>query len=309
MNKKIITALVALSIVIPTTAYADLNNNSNPTIAILDTGLDMSLPEFKDKVVYEVCITEWAGCPNNKNYMEGPGSSVIPSKFISSGGLDHGTQMVSAAIQTNPNVRIVFVRIIGTSPNGSPQLNVTESTFTNALNWVLNNKDKFNIQAISLAQVNYSPLPGANYCRNTPSTQNLIKSLSVSGIPFFAAAGNNQDYKRISWPACISDTVAIGATMDGDVIYTKGNADPNLLDFYALGSMRLKTVGNKDVNVVGTSIATQVAAVVWASYKFKNQSMSYQDIYNKLVSTSIPVSGRGGVSGKLIDKDGLINGK
>lgn len=48
MNKKIITALVALALVLPTTANAAVKNNiSNkaaqaPTIAIIDTAIDMS---------------------------------------------------------------------------------------------------------------------------------------------------------------------------------------------------------------------------------------------------------------------------
>ena len=46
MNKKIITALVALTLVLPTTAHAALNNRTvdlKPSLAIIDTALDTSI--------------------------------------------------------------------------------------------------------------------------------------------------------------------------------------------------------------------------------------------------------------------------
>jgi len=63
MNKKIITALVALTLVLPTTAHAGLKNrtiDSSPALAIIDTALDTSIPEFAGKIVYEVCFIEWS---------------------------------------------------------------------------------------------------------------------------------------------------------------------------------------------------------------------------------------------------------
>ena len=305
MNKKIITAVSALLLFVPTVAYS-ATPTSTPTLAILDTGLDTSLPQLQGKIAYEVCILEWNTCPNNQKFMEGPGSSVISSKFINSSGLDHGTQMASAAIQTNPNMKIVFVRIIGVTSTGSRQV-AGESTIINALNWVLQNKDKFNIQAVSLAQTHHVLLNGTNYCPNTPLTAGLIKVLNQANVPVFASAGNNRDYKRIDWPSCLPDSIGVGATMDGDSIAVYSNADPNLLDFYALGSMRVKLPGNKDINASGTSISTQVAAATWVAYKTKNPNLSNQDVYNKFVSTSIETAGRG-TSGKLIDSYGLING-
>lgn len=305
MNKKIITALAASLLFIPIVANA-ATPAPIPTLAILDTGIDTSLPEFKDKIAYEVCILEWNTCPNNQKFMEGPGSAVIPAKFISSNGLDHGTQMAFAAIKTNPNMKIVFVRIIGVTASGSRQV-TGEISVVNALNWVLQNKDKFNIQAVSLAQTHHVLLNGTNYCPNTNLTSGVIKALAQVNVPFFAAAGNNRDYSRIDWPACIPDSIGVGATMDGDYIAVYSNADKNLLDFYALGSMRVKGPAGKEVNAAGTSIATQVAAATWVGVKDKNMSMLYQDIYNKFVQTSIATAGRG-TSGKLINTFGLLNG-
>ena len=62
MNKKLITALVALTLALPITANAAPKVNlkstsaSVPTIAILDTAIDMSQSKFNNSVVHEVCF-------------------------------------------------------------------------------------------------------------------------------------------------------------------------------------------------------------------------------------------------------------
>jgi len=308
MNKKIITALLALTLVLPTTAHAALKNqtiDSPPVLAIIDTAVDMSIPEFKDKVIYEACFIEWSTCPNGKTSMEGPGSAGMPLDFMQKNGFDHGTQMVSSAIQTNSNIKIIFIRIIGNTANGTKQI-TTEKSVVSAMQWVYDNKDKFNIQAVSMSQGTHTLLNGPNYCPNTPSTASIVNVLKSAGIPSFFPTGNSKDYLRIDWPACIADSIAIGATMPGDYIAAYGNFDSKLTDFFALGSLRVKVPGNSFINAAGTSVAAQVAAATWVGIKSKNPSMSYQDIYSLLMSKSVNVSGKG-TSGKMIDSWSLLN--
>ena len=96
MNKKIITAILALIITLPATANS-VEPTKPYTLAVLDTALDTSLPIFSGKIVHEVCILDWNSCPNGKSFMEGPGAASLPLNIISNNGFDHGTQMVSAA--------------------------------------------------------------------------------------------------------------------------------------------------------------------------------------------------------------------
>jgi len=309
MNKKIIVALLALTLALPTTAQAALKNrtiDSKPSLAIIDTALDSSIPEFAGKIVYEVCFIEWSTCPNGKTFMEGPGSAGMPLSFMQKNGFNHGTQMTSSALQTNPNMNVVFIRIVGNTANGSRQI-VSEGVVVSALQWVNNNKEKFNIQALSMSQGTSNFLNGTNYCPNTPNTSSAITLLKNNGIPSFFPVGNSKNYKRIDWPSCIPDSIAIGATMPGDIIATYGNFDANLTDFFALGSLRVKVPGNSEINGAGTSIATQVAAATWVGVKSKNPSMSYKDVYNLLSSKSTVVHGRGAF-GKVIDTWALLNG-
>jgi hypothetical protein len=309
MNKKLITALVALTLVLPTTAHAALKNqtvDSTPSLVIIDTAVDTSIPEFAGKILYEVCFIEWSTCPNGKTSMEGPGSAGMPLNFMKQNGFDHGTQMTYSALKTNPNMNIVFIRIVGNTANGTRQL-VSEKTLVTALQWVYDNRTKFNVQALSMSQGTHTLLSGPNYCLNTPNTTSIVGLLKGVGIPSFFPVGNTKDYKRIDWPACISDSIAIGATMPGEYIAAYGNFDPLLTDFFALGSLRVKVPGNSEINGSGTSIAAQVAAATWVGVKTKSPSMLYQDVYNLLVSKSVNVTGRG-TFGKMIDSWSLLNG-
>ena len=136
MNKKILAAIIAALLVVPTSSYAASKNSSLknsavniPTLAILDTAIDNSIPDIKSKLIYEVCILEWTTCPNGTKYMEGTNSATLPLNAITKNGFDHGTQMTSAAIQSNPNMNIVFIRIVGQNINFDRQISSDASVW------------------------------------------------------------------------------------------------------------------------------------------------------------------------------------
>jgi hypothetical protein len=309
MNKKIITALVALTLVLPSTANAALKNRTlpAPTLAILDTGIDTSLPIFKDRIVAEVCILETKSCPNGQAFMEGPGAASVPSNLINLNGFDHGTQMAYVAANANPDLKIVFVKIIGQNPSGSRQL-AGEATVYNALQWVLDNKDRLNIQAVSMAQAHHNLLIGTDYCPKTPITESKVKALVSAGIPVFFPAGNARDYVRIDWPACIPDSIAVGATMPTGEIAIYSNNDNNLIDFFALGTMVVYGPGNVKANIAGTSGSVQNAAANWIQIKSAKPSLTYQQMYDLIKRTAKPTFNSKVKSGFLIDPIGAING-
>jgi len=308
MIKKIKIALVALIISIPATIQvaSTAQADTAPTIAILDTALDTSLPIFKDRIAYEVCILEWNSCPNGKNFMEGPGSAVLPSNIISSNGFDHGTQMTSVVVGLDPNIRVVFVRIIGNTPYGQRQ-SANEITITNALNWVLANKDKYNIKSVAMSQGHHNLAPLADYCPSTPNTKNLLISLANAGVATFFPSGNSRDYVRLDWPACIQESVSVGWSDQYEGISLNGNFDKDRLDFYALGNMKVTLPGGKIINGAGSSISTQVLATTWALLKSKYPDYSQQQITDLLIKSSKQIRGSKGQFGKLISINTALN--
>lgn len=307
MNKKLITAVMAAILTIATTNTV-VANTQPATVAILDTALDSSLPVFKDKIVQEVCILEWNSCPNGSNFMEGKGAANMPINFMSANGFDHGTKMAHASVLANPNIKIVFIRIIGATSTGVRQIS-NEITFVNALNWVLANKDKYNIQAVAMSQSHHNLSRTANYCPSTPLTEAAINSLVSSNIPVFLPAGNNRDLSRISWPACIPASTAISATAYGDsaAIYT--NFDSKLTDYFAMGTANVVSPGGRVVTEVGTSISTQVAAALYIHLKSKNPTYTYTQMLSVLDSNSIQTVGKRAVAkGKLLSAEVILRG-
>lgn len=301
MNKKLISAVSATSLLFTLFFAVEAKAEQQaPTLAILDTALDTSLPIFKDKIAYEVCVLEWASCPNGQKFMEGTGSAVLPSNIISANGFDHGTQMASVAVRTNPNMKIVFVRIIGNTASGMRQ-STGEAGVSLALKWVLDNKEKFNIQAVSMSQANHAILTTAtDYCPTTTTLRGMLSSLVSAEIPTFFAAGNMRDLSRLSWPACINDSISIGMSDQYEQIDNNSNFDKDRLDYYATGNMQVVVPGGQIKNAMGSSISTQVAAAVWVGIKTSNPKASYSDIINTLNTNSKIIKGARGQYGKLI---------
>jgi hypothetical protein len=313
MNKKLISALVAITLAIPTISAnaASLQNKTvaQPTIAILDTAIDTSLPIFKDRILFEACVTQFSTCPNGMSEMEGTNSAIMPADQLSRNGFDHGTQMASLAVAANPNVKIVFVRIIGSNPNGTRQV-AGEPTVINGLDWVLRNKDRFNIQAVSMSQGHHNlGAAGTDYCPKTPITEGKIKALADAGVPVFLPAGNNRDYVRIDWPACIQSSIAVGAVMPTNEVAIYSNFDSKLVDFFALGTTRAIVPGGKVINVGGTSAATVIAATQWATIKAAKPTLTYTQIYDLIAATSIPTKNSRVSGGKLINLTGALGVK
>lgn len=308
MNKKMTTALVALLLIVPTASHAALKNTtSEPTLAILDTAIDTSLPAFKDKIVQEVCLLERGPCPNGQTFMEGPGAASMSSDLINKNGFAHGTQMTYLAIANNPNMKIVFVRIIGNNPNGVRQV-ATEAAVYNALQWVIDNKAKYNIKAVTMAQSARNFVAGTDYCPKTPTTQSKIQSLVAQGVPVFLPAGNDYDYNRINWPACLPESIAIGATMPTKAVAVYTNYDSKLIDFFALGTTITYGPGNVKVPVAGTSASIQSAAASWIAITTAKPSLTYNQVYDLIATTSLPTSNSKIKSGKLIDLGKALNG-
>jgi len=300
MNNKLITAMMAAVLTITTINTAKANP-APATVAILDTALNTNLPVFKDRIVQEVCILEWNSCANGKSFMEGPGAASMNLDHMARNGFNHGTKMSHASILTNPNIKIVFIRIVGSTSTGSRQI-TNEPTFVNALNWVLSNKNKYNITAVAMSQGHGNFMSGANYCPNTPQTQALISSLDSAEVPVFLPAGNTRNLSRVFWPACISQSIAVSATSvtDGPAIYT--NYDKNLTDMFALGRLRVSDVNGVLFNENGTSVSTQIAAAIYVGLKNKYPSYTKSQILDLMKSKSYPVKSRT-VLGYIVSKD------
>jgi hypothetical protein len=192
---------------------------------------------------------------------------------------NHGTQMAAAALEANPNMQIVFVRIIGNSIFGKRQ-STGPAEVADALNWVIANKDRFNIQAVSMAQGHHNLLPGANYCPNNSAVTKSLASMVAAGIAPFFASGNNGDKSRLDWPSCVPNAISVGAVSNQGDLEFYSNNDDKVLTFLAPGTSKIIYPGGSTGYGVGTSVSTQIAAASWVALKQSKPGLSYAQYFS-----------------------------
>ena len=273
-----------------------------PRLVIIDSGIDSSMPLFTNHLVHEVCIMDWYSCPNGTNFQEGPGAATVPSSIISFNGFDHGTQMAAIAMNENPNLEFIFIRIVGNNRNGA-RLNVSENTVMNVLDWVKLNFNKYNIKAVSMSQGHHNMKTGTKYCPSTPTFEKKMLDLKYADIPVFLPTGNAGDKSRIDWPACLVSAIAVGALNNKDQIASYSNMDRTLSDFYVLGD--IATVGAAGVYrfASGTSVSTQIAAAKWIAMVSAYPTKSYGEIYSAFRSSGAIVFDKSYKFGRKMESD------
>ena len=251
------------------------------TLVIADTAIDSSMSEFSGNIIHEVCIVDYSVCPNGTNFMEGKGSAFLPKELIQSNGFNHGTQMVSAAVRTNPELRIVFIRIVSHSPNGL-RLTANIDVLKRTLDWVRKNRSTYNIQAIAISQGHHNLLSLTNYCPQDDSFNSLLNELHAQEIPYFAPAGNAGDKSRVDWPACTSKALAIGALTPERQVASYTNIDNAVIDHYEVGTLKVLDASSREVNAQGTSVSVQVAAAKWMKIKGLNPKITISESLEQL---------------------------
>ena len=261
--------VVGLLVILFTAALVPaVSANTKPAIVIVDTAIDTT----KVSVLHEVCIMEEKRCPNKQVYQEGPGAATMINPV---NGFEHGTNMAMIAKKINPNVDIIFIRIVPATNKGTLGI-YAEGTILEALKWVENNKSKFNIVATSISFGSTKFAKRGHYCPIKEDMRQTIVSLQSANIATLFASGNRYDKTRVDYPACIQEAVAVGAIGERGNIELYSNTGIEI-DFYALGTHE---INNK--RVVGTSGATAALASFWA----KSYKGSYKETYDFLKNGS-----------------------
>jgi len=231
----------------------------------------------------------------------------MPADLITKNGFDHGTFMATTAVSSNPNIKILFIKIIANTSTGLRKP-TGESTISAALAWLRDNATKYNVKAVSLSQGSSGLLgkAGTQYCPIFPRTISAIQQLNAMSIPVFSAAGNSRDYSRIDWPSCIPETVAVGAVDQIGEIASYSNNDSSLLDFFALGNMPAVGPGNISKNIAGTSSATQVAAATYLKLMTAS-GQSGNKLIDSMKANAVNTVGRQGTFKKLITLSNAVS--
>lgn len=276
-----------------------------PTLVIVDTGIDPTLPIFQGRLIYEVCILDWYLCPNGRTFQEGLGSATLKGSVANLNGFEHGTEMASIAVMRYPQLKFIFVRIVANNNSGN-RLATSNDNVGRVLDWVQLNREKFNIRAVAMSQGSHQLLSDRKYCPSVPSVQKLVTRLKLDGVALFFPAGNQGDKKRIDWPACIPDSIAIGAINEKDEIPAYSNMDFAVVDMYALGNTSALVPGGRSITTSGTSISTQIAAVQWIQFVAKHPEATYSATFQALRTSGKLVFDAEYRFGRKIDLDAAL---
>jgi len=250
---------LAVAVVLGLVVVQPVQAAPTDTIAIIDSAIDSS----KNKnVVYEVCITR-NSCANKTNFQEGPGSAAVADWKIK--GVDHGYNVAQAAVLTNPNIKIVFIRISDINVYSTFSAMHNDGTsLSRAIEWVSNNASRLNIKSVSVSQSRSNFTAGS--CPSDAVFERSVQSLNAQGVATFAATGNEGKKNMIGFPSCVPGVISVGALRPNLELAPYSNVSPEL-DLVARGDINVIDHFGVKRTLTGTSIAAPVAATLATTKK------------------------------------------
>ena len=229
------------------TLLPQANAEEIQTMVIIDNYLNAENLLVKDKVVQELCILETSKCNNEEGFEVGIGSA---NRALDKSKISHGTQMLQIANKINPNLNFIFISTGERSESGE-ELGIAESSIAKSLKWAYDNKDIYDIVVVSGSFGLHDSDTKSSICTSTTEISENVQRLKAINVASVFAAGNEEDYKKINYPACLKDSIAIGATSKSNKIELYGNYS-NDIDFFALGTYK---INNKTIMVTSASTA------------------------------------------------------
>lgn len=282
--KKMLLAL--LSIAIAFTAMQPSQAEDQKVLAIIDSAINST--KFAS-IIHEVCFTtvksskpdQNMSCPNGELFMEGTGAASAPWPASINNGTYHGDAMVKAALATNPNLKIVFIRFNDVTSLGNSRGDY--EAMIKAIDWVSNNASKYSIDALSISQSGVTTDIKTKAktlhvgCSNI-STASAVAQLNSTNIPVFAATGNDGLANIVGFPACVPGVVGVGALGSSTQFEKATNRGPGI-DLVALGKVAITKYNGSPTDISGSSGANVVAASLYIT---KNNYKTFAEYFNAL---------------------------
>ncbi|MBW2292841.1 MAG: S8 family serine peptidase [Deltaproteobacteria bacterium] len=247
------------------------------TVAMIDTGFDSDHPDLQNVLIAEACFCDDGPPPGSGCCPDATPLQIEPGAAEDDNG--HGTEMSgviasSDGINTGiaPDAKIIAVKVLDSTGNG------VASDVAAGLDWVLSDGIGLGVSVVNISisdELEYdddsvAPCAGSN-------TSAAISALHAAGVVVFASSGNDAYSSGISFPACVSDAVAVASVYDanfGEVNFGICDDTPavvdtipchastgSLLDLLAPGAVtNTPQLGGGQAGEAGTSIASAYAA-------------------------------------------------
>lgn len=301
------------------TAWSFGFTGAGQTIAILDTGVQSSHPFLSGKIVSQACYSS----DTNKSVSFCPGTwgTTAVGSGLNCGpsveGCDHGTHVAGIAAGSGPSfdgvapdadiISIqVFSRFEGEADCGGIHQFCALAWFSDVLAGLQRVYFLRNTHSIAVANLSLGAGIYSSFCNNVYPAMNVaINNLRSVGIATVISAGNGSNSNGLSFPACISNAISVGATDDGDEVAGFSNSD-TMLSLLAPGSGILSSVPSGGYeSMSGTSMAAPHVAGAWALLKDVNPNLTVAQALSILQGTGrVITDARNNVIRSLIQVDG-----
>lgn len=260
-------------------------NGTGAVVAVMDTGVELKHPALQSKLVQGACFstpttggTGFCGSSTADTTSTTAGQSCINSfgstnrSAANSAGCGHGTSMAAVAAMNYSNgsvsaggvakgAQILPIQVFtGGISGGSASIYANSGDLLRAIEWLTTEAQRRNTNNLPrIAAVNMS-LGGGQYASACDSdyTGNLFKTafanLRAQGVLPVVAAGNEGQDTAVSFPACVSNVVAVGATQLGNGQIASYSNISSLVKVFAQGGDRGNTYSMPTTSASASSL-------------------------------------------------------
>ena len=312
--KRISAFLLAILLLIPTQASAEVAEpaydavnlshawslgykGAGATVAIIDQGVNLDHPYFKDKIVDGYCyveVTSALRCPNGTREQSGAAAASqrkIGSIFLTDE--DHGN-MVAGLVAGNPTAEAPG----GVAPDAKilmANVDLTLNGILAALRYIKERREALNIVALSMSWGGYfTEIPRSwLQCDTNPQLAELatlLTDLRKAGVMPFASAGNTPTLEVATsvFPSCLKDVVAVASVNNKNEIswYVTMSSKVELLaPDYARSANTFSYIQSS-----GTSAAAPVVAGSFAILRQAFPTRTPEQILSVMKSTGTKIN-------------------
>nr|WP_206541455.1 S8 family peptidase [Paeniclostridium sordellii] len=240
------------------------NKGSGITVAIIDTGCDISHSALKDNITH------------TRNFTKDDNSN----KDLVTDYVGHGTHVSGIVLSIAPSCNLMILKALNKNGEGDYKWIV------NAMNYAINKK----VDIISMSLGGYI---------DDENLRNAVKKAVNNNILVVCAAGNEGDNNALtdeySYPASYSEVISVGAVDEKAKPAYFSNSN-NLLDIMAPGVGILSTFKNNSYAILdGTSMAAPhvsgALALIknYSNHEF-NRNLSESEIYAQLIKFTLDLN-------------------